>query len=90
MAHAHTFDRLLTTLYAAPTQPEMWNTFLQEFGEISSVNKAALISHRFDVNSTESLPLWATASKIGRTSVSMKSFTARSTNGRGVSPKETP
>ena len=50
VGHAHTFDRLLTTLYAAPTQPEMWNTFLKEFGEISSVNKAALISHRFDVN----------------------------------------
>jgi DNA-binding CsgD family transcriptional regulator/PAS domain-containing protein len=45
-----TFDTLLSTLYAAPTRPEMWNIFLKEFGEISSVNKAALISHRFDVN----------------------------------------
>jgi DNA-binding CsgD family transcriptional regulator/PAS domain-containing protein len=48
--HAYTLDKLLTTLYAAPTHPELWNNFLKEFGEISSVNKAALISHRFDVN----------------------------------------
>jgi DNA-binding CsgD family transcriptional regulator len=50
VAHANNLDRLLTTLYAAPTQPEMWNNFLTEFGKISSVNKAALISHRYDVN----------------------------------------
>jgi DNA-binding CsgD family transcriptional regulator/PAS domain-containing protein len=50
VAHVNHLDRLLATLYAAPTQPELWDTFLKELGVISSVNQAALISHRFDVN----------------------------------------
>jgi DNA-binding CsgD family transcriptional regulator/PAS domain-containing protein len=43
-------NRLLATLYAAPTRPEMWNVFLKEFGTLSGVSKAALISHHFPEN----------------------------------------
>ena len=38
-------NKLLGTLYAAPMQPELWNTSLGELSDATGVNKAALISH---------------------------------------------
>jgi DNA-binding CsgD family transcriptional regulator/PAS domain-containing protein len=67
VAHASTLDRLLTTLYAAPTQPEMWNIFLKEFSQISSVNKAAIISHNFDANEHKMLAGLGDSIKDGET-----------------------
>jgi DNA-binding CsgD family transcriptional regulator len=45
MISSKPFDKLLGSLYAAPTRPELWNVFLKEFGAVSRTNKAALISH---------------------------------------------
>jgi DNA-binding CsgD family transcriptional regulator len=50
MTQANLFDKLLAGLYAAPTRPELWGVFLKEFGAVSRVEKAALISHRFADN----------------------------------------
>jgi hypothetical protein len=55
VTHASSFDRLLAALYRAPTRSEMWNVFLKEFGVVSGVNKAALISHHFTQNNHKML-----------------------------------
>ena len=38
-------NRILTTLYAAPMQPELWSVFLEELAAMIGVTKAALIAH---------------------------------------------
>jgi DNA-binding CsgD family transcriptional regulator len=50
VTQAHSYDRILAALYAAPARPEMWDVFLKQFGMVSGVNKAALISHDFPGN----------------------------------------
>jgi DNA-binding CsgD family transcriptional regulator/PAS domain-containing protein len=39
---------LITTLYSAPLQPELWNVFLAQFACHCRVTKAALITHDFE------------------------------------------
>lgn len=41
-------NKLLTTLYSAPMQPEQWDVFLAELSRLSGVSKAALIAHDFN------------------------------------------
>ena len=45
MAQDRLSNHLLSTLYAAPIQPELWNVFLRELSNQSGVSRAALISH---------------------------------------------
>jgi DNA-binding CsgD family transcriptional regulator/PAS domain-containing protein len=47
MTLATVTSRLLTTLYSAPMQPELWDVFLAEFANSANVYKAALLSHNF-------------------------------------------
>jgi DNA-binding CsgD family transcriptional regulator len=49
-------NKLLGTLYAAPMQPELWNSFLAELSAVTGVTKAALISHNI---ATEDHPILA-------------------------------
>jgi DNA-binding CsgD family transcriptional regulator/PAS domain-containing protein len=43
--------KLLTTLYSAPTQPELWGKFLAEFARSCGTRKGAIISH--DMSTSE-------------------------------------
>jgi len=43
-------SRLLNTLYAAPIQPEIWNSFLVELAGFNGVSQAALIEHHVPEN----------------------------------------
>jgi DNA-binding CsgD family transcriptional regulator len=48
--HDDSIVRLLSTLYAAPTEPRRWNDFLRQIGESCGVDKAALIAHDMSRN----------------------------------------
>ena len=39
------FTNLVRTLYAAPTEPELWNEFLAELAKITKTDKIGLLSH---------------------------------------------
>jgi DNA-binding CsgD family transcriptional regulator len=50
MTRAEPINKLLGTLYAAPLQPELWTTFLEQLTSMSCVSKAALITHCVESN----------------------------------------
>jgi DNA-binding CsgD family transcriptional regulator/PAS domain-containing protein len=45
MVSAEAVSRLLYTLYAAPTSPELWPTFLQEFVNLMGVSGGGIVQH---------------------------------------------
>ena len=50
-------SKLLTNLYSAPMQPELWDVFLADLSRLCGVSKAALIAHDFkDQEHTISVP----------------------------------
>ena len=40
-------QQLLGLIYAAPTRPELWDSFLERLSALSGVTKAALLTHNF-------------------------------------------
>lgn len=45
MTLASPVNKLLGTLYAAPIQPELWNSFLAGLSAVTAVTKAAFVAH---------------------------------------------